>query len=346
MLNLTAKIKIGGGLFNRVGSVKITTSVDDFMDTATLVLPRGYAELVKEGAEVEIILGYVDKAENYEFFGHVAEVCPSPPYEIRCYCPFNYLRKFKVERWFRPQPAYKIVEHLLKGTGYSPHRGILEEIAKKKDKLYAIAWDGYKNVSVTVRKAIAKLAMENGYFAYFVGRKLHFRDRLTAAGLSRMPLFTEGLDIIDHSLLYHQGNTVRKVTVISDTAKQGRPTKGVFIDRKVKDSTLEKEFVVSGLDDDNSCASRAKEISEQLNAPGYTGDFKTFGAPFVRAGQLCAIKMRGEKSATIQAVRKTEVTFDGGGYRRIITPLATTKDVYSASALLFTESLDYFKRRA
>ena len=345
MLNLTAKIKIGGRVFTSVASVKITTSVEDFMDTATLVLPQVERGQVKENDEVSIELGYENVCMNYEFFGKVSEISPASPYEIRCLDPFNELRRKYLQRNFESQPIHKILLSLLKDTGYSLDVSPLSAARKRNVKLSAVTFDGYKNLPMTVRKAIAKLATDHGYFAYFEGRRLVFNDRNLPLIFSKVPLYKESENIIENSLLYHEGETVKKVTVYSDS-KGGIPLRGSWISQKVKNSTIEKKFDVSGFSSDGDCIRRAKELSDQLNAPGYTGDLKTFGYPFVRAGQLCAIQMKTEKQPTIQAVKGTEVSFDSGGYRRRITPTSTTNDVYSSNPFFSFQSLNYFGRVA
>lgn len=343
MLNLTANIKIGGRVFTSVASVKITTSIEDFMDTATLVLPQVERGEVKEGDEVSVELGYGGVCSNYEFFGSVNEISPASPYEIRCLDPFNDLRKKYLLRSFYRQKVSKIVSELLRGTGYSAEVGLIG--GNRILNLYAVTNDGFKNLPMTVRKAFQRLAIDHGFICYFENRKLRMLDRKIESVTSKIPLFVEGDSIIENSLLYNQGNTVKKVTVFSES-KGGIPLRGSWISKKVTNSAIEKKFDISGFSSDGDCIRRAKEISDQLNAPGYTGDFKTFGHPFVRAGQFCAIKMKKQEEPIIQAVKKTDVTFDNGGYRRSITPSSLAEDVFSDSPLFSFESLNYFGRMA
>ncbi len=345
MLNLTANIKIGGRVFTSVASVKITTSIEDFMDTATLVLPQVERGQVKEGDEVSIELGYEDVCVNYEFFGKVNEISPASPYEIRCLDPFNDLRRQYLTHNFNRQKIIKILNHLLRNTGYSADIGLISE--GRTAKLYAAVKDSWgKTLPMSIRKAIKNLAQENGFYCFFVNRRLRFLDRnIDIIMPGAIPLFREGNAILEHSLLFSEGNEILDVTVYSDSPG-GIPLNGTYRHPKVKNSKIKKTFDVSGFGSDGDCKKRAKEISEQLNAPGYRGDFKTFGHPFVRAGQFCGIKMKGQEKPTIQAVRKTEVTFDTAGYRRVITPFATEKDVIKSAFPYVFKELEYFKRVA
>lgn len=343
MLNLTAKVTIGGRLFTSVASIKITTSIEDFMDSATLVLPQIERGQVKEGDEVSVELGYENLCMNFEFFGKVNEISPASPYEIRCLDPFNDLRKKYLLRSFFRQKVSKIVPELLRGTGYSADVSLIG--GNRILNLYAVTNDGYKNLPMTVRKAFQRLAIDHGFICFFEGRRLKVLDRKIEAVSSEIPLYQEGESIIENSLLYNQGNTIKKVTVFSES-KGGIPLRGAWVSQKVKDSVLEKTFDISGFSSDGDCIRRAKEISDQLNAPGYTGDFKTFGYPYVRAGQFCAVQMKKEQVPTIQAVMKTEVTFDSGGYRRIITPSSISNDVMESSLIFRFKKLNYFDRVA
>lgn len=344
MLNLTAKVTINGRIFTAVSSIKVTTSVEDFMDTATLVMPQYERGTFKEGDEVNILLGYEDLDLQSEFFGNINEISPASPYEIRCLDPFNELRKKYLLRSFYHQKVSKIAQELLRGTGYSLDSSLDPSVLIGLNRiitLYAVTNDGYKNLPMTVRKAFQRLAIDNGYICYFEGRRLKLLDRKIESATSQIPLFVQGESIIENSLLYNQGNTVKKVTVFSES-KGGIPLRGSWVNNKVKDSSIEKNFDVSGFSSDGDCIRRAKEISDQLNAPGYTGDFKTFGYPFVRAGQFCAIKMKNQEAPTIQAVKKTEMTFDSGGFRRIITPSSIANDVMPSNPLFRYKKLNYF----
>lgn len=343
MLNLTAKVTINGRVFTAVSSIKVTTSIEDFMDTATLIMPQYERGTFKEGDEVNIQLGYEDLDQQPEFFGKINEIAPASPYEIRCLDPFNELRKKYLLRSFFRQKVSKIIPELLRGTGYSAEISAIG--GNRIVTLYAVTNDGFKNLPMTVRKAIQRLAIDHGFICYFEGRRLRVLDRKIEAVTSQIPLYVQGESIIENSLLYNEGNTVKKVTVFSES-KGGIPLRGSWVNKKVKDSSIEKTFDISGFSSDGDCIRRAKEISDQLNAPGYTGDFKTFGYPFVRAGQFCAIKMKNEEQPTIQAVKKTEMTFDSGGFRRIITPSSVANDVIANSGLFRFKKLDYFNRVA
>lgn len=329
MLNLTANIKIGGRVFTSVASVKITTSIEDYLDTATLILPKFERGAIKEEDEVEIVLGYEGVCSNYEFFGKVSEISPAPPYEVRCLDPFRDLRRTSLRRGFANTTFSNILKDILSGTDYS--LGEVSAVAgSRRINFSNIIRDSYtKPYNMTKRNAIKKLASEHGFFAYFKNRRLYFLHRSSEAVLSgdAFPLFEERVNIIENSLLYHEGDTIKKVTVYSDSPG-GIRLEGSYINPKIKNSTIEKKLDVSGFNSDGDCIRRAKEISDQLNAPGYTGDLKTFGHPFVRAGQFCGIKMAEEVAPVIQIVKKTDVTFDQGGYRRVVTPMTTPKDVF------------------
>lgn len=347
MLNLTANIKIGGRVFTSVASVKITTSIEDFMDTATLVLPQVERGEVKEGDEVSVELGYEGVCRNYEFFGKVNDISPASPYEIRCLDPFNDLRRQKMLRIFYKEPIRKILTQLLKDSGYS--LGEVSAIAgARRVNLNSTTWTMKGTHPMSKRKAIRNLALDNGFFCYFKDRRLFFLDRNVDAILpgDAYPLYQQGINIIENSLLYNEGNTIKKVTVYSDSPG-GIPLSSTYISPKVKDSSIEKSFDVSGLNSDGDCYVRAKEISDRLNSPGYTGDLKTFGHPFVRSGQFCGIQMKGQEYPVIQAVKKTEVTFDNGGYRRTVTPSSTPADVFNINKIFRQlKTFDYFGRSA
>lgn len=331
MLNLIAEVKIGGRIFREVGSVKVTTSIDEFMDTATLIIPQSQRGEIKEDDEVEIRLGYEDISKNLEFSGFVKEISPSSPYEIRCVDPFVKLRRKRMPRGFHNERIDKVFKTLLSGTGFTAR---LSPYSANRKNGISLGMTGYLGLTRTVHKAIKDLAREQGYFAYFEGKVLHFLPRSSDAVFAwkGFPLFEQGENIIEHSLLYHEGNTIKRTHVYSQS-ETGIPTHSYYENNQVKGSELEKSYDVSGLTHDNDCYNRAKELSLQLNAPGYTGDLKSFGYPYVRAGQFCGIQMKGQKKPVIQVVSKTDVSFDSGGFRRTVTPTSAPKDVYDLNKI-------------
>lgn len=332
MYNLIAKVTVGGKVFTNVGSVKITSSVEDFMSTATLIVPQVERGSIQIGDEVNVELGYEGFGLNQEFYGKVREISPASPYEIRCADPFQDLRRVLLQRSFIRQPIDKILKTMLTPLGYTVDCDPLAGLKKSQVSLSNIVTDSYtKPYMITIAKAIQNLALKEGYFAFFGGKRLHFRKRdseliglLTKSNTAA--LYQYGKNVIENSLLYNEGNSIHKVTVYSQSPG-GIYLKGSAENKKAK-GKQERAYDFSGFGSDPQCSSRARELIQELNSPGYRGDFKTFGYPYVRAGQFCGLQMEGQKSPVIQVIKKCDVTFDSGGFRRVITPMSTPKEVY------------------
>lgn len=347
MLSLIAEVKLAGAVYNRVASVKITTSLDEFMDTATLIVPQADRKKYKKGDEVEISLGYDRYGLNGEFFGTITEISQQPPFEIRCADKFYELRQKNAKQSYSHKTIKYIIDDVLKGSGVT---AIFSDKAKsQKIATFLVYGEGAnKNTYyLTSRAIVQKLANDHGYCAYFFGKKLHFlhRTEMVMPG-AEYPLYEEGVNIIQNTLLYGEPDAIKQIKVVSEH-RVGSYVYGVYpFSYQVKNKPGEqRSYYVDGLGDGPACTGRAKELYEQLTSSGYYGDFKTFGWPYVRAGQFCGIKLKQNPQPVIQAIRKTEVTFDRGGFRRLIIPMTVPKEVVDKNQLMRkVAALNYLKR--
>lgn len=332
MLSLIAEIKIAGAAFNQVGSVKITTSVDEYMDRATLVIPNAYRKNVKKGDEVSIRLGYDRYGLNQEFFGEVTEIAQQSPFEIRCADPFYNLSTTNLNKQYHGKSLDAILRDILRGTGVTL---LVSALAKKTIlKSFTTVNVGPKGpYGLTIRATIKKLANEHGFYAFFSERRLRFLHHSEAVlPWESYPLYEEGKNIIENNLLYGEPKAIKRVKVVSD-AGVGSYVHAYYPFSAEKKPGVEKFYYVDGLSDGPACASRAKELYDQLTASGFYGELKTFGYPYVRAGQFCGIKMKSKSLPVIQSIRKTDVTFDRSGFRRVIIPLNTPQKVIDENQL-------------
>lgn len=336
MLSLIAKVKLAGAVYERVASVKIVTSLDEFMDTATLIVPQADRKKYKKGDEVEIQLGYDRYGLNGEFFGTITEISQQPPFEIKCADQFYQLRQGNVHNTYSNQTIDFILRDSLKGSGVT---AIISEKAKAQKLASFITWGKNNNnetFNLTRRAVVQKLANDYGYCAYFYGKRLHFlhRTEMVMPGAT-YPLYEEGKSIISNTLLYGEPDAIKQIKVVSEH-RVGSYVYGVYpYSYQIRNRTGEQRaYYVDGLGDGPACTSRAEELYKQLTATGFYGELRTFGHPYVRAGMFCGIKLNSVPQPTIQAIRKTEVTFDRGGFRRLIIPMSVPRDVIDKNELM------------
>ncbi len=339
MYSLIAKITIAGNPYREVGSVKIKTSIDDHMDTATLIMPQIYRKDIKKNDEVIIELGYEEYGLNAEFYGKVTEVSPQSPNEIHCADLFYDLRQKYVTGQIRysQKTIYEILRHILRGT--VAEDAIISRVAKlRRIDFTACHFTSLgKPFNMTIRAAVQKLANDHGFLAYFSRKKLYFihHSEAVIAG-DAYPEYAEGVNIIESNLQFGAGNVVKKVTVCSEHKVGSYVQASHYLLKGLAYKNApgeERVYYVDGLGDGNACYSRAKELFIQLNSGGYNGNFKTFGHPYVRAGQYCSIKMKDEKP-TVQTIRQTEVTFDTSGFRRDIIPVPVPQAIVDINQII------------
>jgi len=136
MFVLASKITIGSHSFSGVNELKVSKSVFEYANTATISIPASAvlkqngiktasvqtARQFKEGDKVSIMLGYgTDNLKN-EFKGFVKRINFTAPVQIECEGYSWLLRnKRNIKKSWRTTTLKEVLEEVVKGTGIKLH---------------------------------------------------------------------------------------------------------------------------------------------------------------------------------------------------------------------------------
>ncbi|HNX59623.1 MAG TPA: hypothetical protein PKK43_11030, partial [Spirochaetota bacterium] len=252
MLNLTAKLQVNGTTVSGMSGAKIVSSLDAFMDTATIVIATGYAKPTdfSEGMMIDLSLGYTRYGLVNEFSGRIDSISPKVPVELSCVDEFYILRQKQVNRTYYKKSLSEIIEQT--ATGYET---VFDDAARRM------------KVSITcpgqsARWFIAKCAKEYGFLSFFRDRKLYFvKPEFIETEDSPLAIYEEGVNVFGDNLYYHRTQLIDKVTVVSES-EYGYLSKATY-GKGINEKVVHIEGIGS-----SECYKRAKEIYDTLNYEG------------------------------------------------------------------------------
>ena len=127
MLRLVSKIEIGNYAFDYVQSVNISSSFDQFTDTAKIVIPSTFRDVnknivnnngvFKKGDKVTIKLGYYPYLTTV-FFGYVNKIVPNSPMIIECEDASWKLKQINIPNFSQKNCTLRqLITHLVGNSG-------------------------------------------------------------------------------------------------------------------------------------------------------------------------------------------------------------------------------------
>ena len=127
MLRLFTHIKIGGYEFDYNVSVSVSSSYDQFTDTARIVIPSKFRDVnktminnngvFKRGDAVEIKLGYYPNLTTV-FTGYVNKVIPNSPMVIECEDESWKLKQINIPNFYQKDCTLRqLITHLIGSSG-------------------------------------------------------------------------------------------------------------------------------------------------------------------------------------------------------------------------------------
>jgi hypothetical protein len=283
MFRMTADVKIEGFKAIKPSSLKWKRSIDNYTDTATVVVPArarlsdndkiynnvGTNEQIKEGAAIEIYTGY-DGKNDLQFKGFVSRVNFKVPVEIECE-GYSYQLKNKVINYrFGKTTVKKVLEYLVAGTTIKLSSKMSDTI-----KFEPVTFKNY-----TALQVLEFLKEKYLLTVCFFYDELYVGWRATYVGnVVKLRLNWNVAD--DGNLLFNNytGSTVHMEVVSLD--KTGGK-------KKVKSTNVLKpgdvKQVKTLIQDETDKAAAANDLQLKNNQHGYRGSVTAFLKPFIQPG--------------------------------------------------------------
>jgi hypothetical protein len=310
MLRLWSRIKIGSLTFKGVCEVEVNSSWDAQTDTCKITIPAklswqgkpiatGDDAILKSGMEVSVLLGYEyvdDVLMDEVFVGYIREIDSKVPVTITCEDLMYKLKRGEVTKSY----AQVRLGQLIKETCPVPLGTIADADLGK-----------FRITKATPSKVLDYLKQ-----TYMI--KSWCRKGKLNVGVAYLPedqkthRITFQRNVIEHDLEYRKREDVRLKLV------------GVIMDAKGK-----KEEVKEGHDDgelhtfnyhNRSKSEVEKELkkeAERLRYTGYRGKFVTFGAPYIKHGDVVVLSDQVYKEREGRyLVKAVNIRFGQQGYRQ------------------------------
>lgn len=316
----------------KVNEVKVTKSMQDFVDKCVIKIPitarvvqKGLvvtesaetARLIEEGMAVNIKLGYNGVLKE-EFDGFVARVNPVTPTEIECEGWSFVLRNRTYLKTFKHAQLLDILKYLVAGTGI--------ELETKKipsfviDKLVLNNHNGCEAL-----REIRKVSDENIFF-FFTGKKLF--GGLKYLDTKSNVRYRIGWNVLkDNALKLRQAKNqdvvVKYIGVKRDGTTEEIQTgryKSKVVSSANSGSKGETKVIKSfGVTDKASLKAMADTKLRKLQYDGYEGKITAYLEPYCEPGYKAILEdLRYPERGGNYLVESTEVTYGANGGRRIV----------------------------
>jgi hypothetical protein len=299
-------------------------SYETLTNTATIIMPRkfdqfpdtvftGQYPLFKRKDKVKIEAGY-NKDRILLFEGFITKVGINVPVEIQCE---DYMFIFKQYTFTYPQNVCTLHKISKKGKTLKSTYTISEDITLKalmenifnqgnyRDLLDGISYELVdKNINlgqvrfnnITPAKAFEKLKDDYGLYTYFIGKVLYIGFANNAVDTKTRNIKLEEAAINYNSLEFqNEEDILIKVKCVS-MLKDNTKLEGEFGD----DAGELRTYHFYNIKDVNSLIEIAKKRAEALKYTGLKGNLLTFGAPYLRHGDIAKL------SSTSVAIRGTD----------------------------------------
>lgn len=322
MIRLTANITLGDYAFNFANQVEISSSWEQFTDTARIVLPRklllkkdgktseeitaGVDALWKRGDKVEINLGY-DNILDKRFTGFITGIKPKFPVEFYCEDAMWKLKQVTIPKYTNTVTIKQLLGDILP-IGYT---FVADEISLGK---FRITRASIAEVLDYIKKTYGLSSyFRDGVlyvgFAYQLGRSL-------PANLDDINEFHFQRNIIDSDDLNYMRDddvslSVTAVNVFPDNTRQEITVGDPFGEKRTMYFYNLPAADVKKL---------ADEALEKLKYEGWRGSFTTFLQPAVKHGD--AIRLVDEiipDRNGVYLVRAVNISSGMDGGRQRIT---------------------------
>lgn len=314
---MTADIKFEGFKAIKPSSLKWNLNIDNYSDTATIVIPAlcriknkdasysnilATGEALREGTKVEIYAGY-DGKNDLQFKGFVKRINFKVPVEIECEGYSYQLRRKIINKSFGKTTVKEVLNYLIAGTDIT-----LSDKCPEKIDFEPMTFRNY--TATQVLDFLKEKYLLTVFFEYdklYVGWLATYRGKTVKLRLNWNV-------IKDDQLLFatYTGSVVN-IEIQSrkkDGSRQKKKANNVV---KPGDVKIVKTLMQSAAD--KQLAANDRQLIE--NKKGYTGSIMCFLKPFIRPGDTAEIidKKYAERNQS-NFIESVEGSFSTGGGRQ------------------------------
>lgn len=330
--------------FDFVNQIDISTSYEDFTDTAKITIPKqinangkpisvGEESIFKRGDSVKIELGYYPNLRTV-FEGYITTVNAKSPIIIECEDEMYLLKNTKVLFPKKRTVVDRVTSkrgkvHLLKKPRvYSStitlsqllnefQAVMLEEhdydlVLDKQTEDISIVLGSFRATNVSITECLDVLKKQYGLYSYFVDKKLHVGLPSDASDTKTINLIFEENIIDDSNLEYQRSQDVRlRIKAISMKLDNTKTE----IEIGDQDGTLRTFHTYNATE--SALQEFAKLKLNSLKYEGFKGDLTTFGEPYIRHGDAVKLvsKKYPDKDGKYQVV-SVKRSFGMNGYKQ------------------------------
>lgn len=258
-----------------VSSVEIVSSVENLVDTATIVLPEAIMnnvlnieDKIQRGSEVIIKLGYNDKL-NTEFIGFVVEVNnKNGALEITCEDALFVFRKSVPDIVIKPAPVKKVLQHLIDNVDSSFKLVMTED--------YGITYEKYTIYQAEAYDVLKKIQEELKANIYFDTEKKELHFHAPYKEKKGSVTYDLARNVESSSLEYKKAANRKVEVTVESTGTDGRI-------KQVTAGTTggEKKTVKVGAMSDSDMKKVADTLLQQQTADRYEGSIDAWLIPYV-----------------------------------------------------------------
>lgn len=323
---MTADIKFEGFKSVKPSSLKWDINIDNYSDTASIVIPAMCKLInkdviynnvptglqIKEGTKVEIMAGY-DGKNDQQFKGFVKRINFKVPMEVECEGYSYQLRRKIINKSFGKTTVKAVLNYLIQGTDIT-----LSDKCPERIDFEPATFRNYTGVQVLdFLKEKYKLTVFFEYDKLYVGWLATYKGNTVKLRLNWNV-------IKDDQLLFatYTGATVH--IEMESRAKNGTKKKAKASNiLKPGDIKRVKTLISNGTDKQLA----ANDLQLLENKKGYTGTMLCFLKPFLRPGMTVEIidKKYSERNGKY-FIEGTPGNFNTGGGRQMPKIGFTVKD--------------------
>ena len=306
-LNMVARVTIGQVVFNQVSSVRITETIAEIGNTATVELPRHFRKLngkavldyIKVGDSVKIELGYNGKLVT-EFTGYVRRINAEIPLLIDCDDDWYLLKRTKWNKSYKAVTLKAMLGELATGYEVEAPELNLGKFIVDNASTYEVMRKIQSDYGLMTRISGKKLVVD---FSYAWGEKTKrlIYHRQKNVRTSRLEWRRKEDVKVRVKLEYWEGK--KKKVIYRGGDEEGKGT-------AVKESP---RIYASQAD----AAKAGDALYNKVAFDGFTGSITGFGVPAVHAGDTIELQddIYPEK-AGVYVTDKVTISYGPDGFTR------------------------------
>lgn len=314
-MNHDIRFKTDGKEFklNLLNSVEIKSSVENLVDTATIVLPEtvlnavlNLEDKIKRGTEVSIKLGYDDDLKT-EFEGFVTQLNnKSGSLNIECEDALFVFRKSVKDKQFKPAKVKDVLQYLIDEVDPS--------FKLEMDSDYGITYEKFTIYKAEAYDVLSKIQSELKANIYFDSASKTLNFHAPFKGEAGKVTYDMARNVETSSLEYKRAID-RKLEVTIQSTKTDGSVKEVKAGTPGGEQITMKVGAMSEAD--------MKKVAEtaliQRNADRYEGSITTWLQPFVKPSYRAKFKDDDyqERNGNYYVTEVNTSFGDGGGKRDV-----------------------------